>query len=138
MKPHVSLITLGVKDINKAKQFYGEGLGWQILQEQPNVWVCFALGDGSSALGLYPREALAADAGVAATGTGFSGITLSYIVGSQERVDAVLAEATRAGGTIANPAQQARWGGYFGYFADPDGHLWKVASGQGPQPFAAE
>ena len=69
-------------------------------------------------------------------GGGFRGVTFSYVVRSQERVDAVLAEAERAGGTIARPAQQAQWGGYFGYFADPDGNLWKVVAGDGDQPFA--
>jgi len=130
MKPHVSIFTLGVGDLDRAKRFYAEGLGWPILQEQ-GPWVCFALGDGSSALGLYPADALAADAGVAAEGKGFRGITLSHVVGSEARVDALLAEAERAGGTIAKPAQRAAWGGYFGYFADPDGHLWKVVVGTG-------
>jgi uncharacterized protein len=134
MNPHVSIITLGVRDLNRAKQFYSEGLGWPIQQEQ-GPWVCFSLGNGSSALGLYPWDALADDAGVAANGSGFRGITLSYIVRSEERVDAVLAEAERAGGKIAKPAQRAPWGGYFGYFTDPDGYLWKVVAGAA---FAAE
>lgn len=137
MNAHVSIITLGVRDLNRAKQFYSEGLGWPILQEQ-GPWVCFSLGNGSSALGLFPWEALADDAGVAADGSGFRGITLSYIVRSEERVDAVLAEAERAGGKIARPAQRAPWGGYFGYFADPDGHLWKVVYAGGQPPWAAE
>ncbi len=137
MNPHVSIITLGVRDLNRAKQFYSEGLGWPIQQEYP-VWVCLSLGDGSSALGLYPWDALADDAGIAAEGSGFRGFTLSYLVRSEERVDAVLAEAERAGGTIARPAQRGQWGGRFGYFADPDGYLWKVAAGAGEQPFAAE
>ena len=131
---HVSVITLGVRDLNRAKKFYSEGLGWPIQQAQ-GPWVCFSLGDGSSALGLFPWEALAGDAGVAADGSGFRGITLSYVVRSEGRADAVLAEAERAGGKIAKPAQRAQWGGYFGYFADPDGYLWKVAVGAG---FAAE
>ncbi|MGH2621165.1 MAG: VOC family protein [Anaerolineales bacterium] len=137
MNPHISGITLGVSDLKRAKQFYSEGLGWPIHQEQ-GEWVSFSLGNGSSALGLYPWDTLADDAGVAADGTGFRGITLSYVVRSDERVDAVLAEAKRAGGKIAKPAQRATWGGYFGYFTDPDGYLWKVAAGAGEQPFAAE
>ena len=137
MNPHVSGITLGVKDVNRAKQFYGTGLGWPILQEQ-GEWVSFSLNNGSSVLGLLPRDALAGDAGVAADGSGFSGITFSYIVPSEARVDAVLAEAKRAGGKIAKPAQRASWGGYFGYFTDPDGYLWKVAAGTGEQPSSAE
>ncbi len=136
MKAHVSVITLGVDNLQRAKQFYSEGLGWPIAQDYPQ-WVSFNLGDGSSALGLYPREALAADAGVAANGKGFGGVTLSYIVRSNDRVDAVLAEAERAGGRIVRPAQRTQWG-YFGYFADRDGYLWKVAAGSGQEPFIAE
>jgi len=137
MNPHVSGITLGVKDLNRAKVFYSEGLGLPIKQEQ-GEWVSFALGNGSSALGLYPWKALADDAGVAEEGSGFHGITLSYIVRSDERVDAVLAEAKRAGGVIVRPAGRAAWGGYFGYFTDPDGYLWKVGAGYGEDPTYAE
>lgn len=137
MNPHVSGITLGVKDVNRAKQFYSKGLGWPIQQEQ-GEWVSFSVNNGSSALGLLPRDTLARDAGVAADGSGFRGITFSYIVPSEERVDAVLAEAERAGGKIARPAQGAAWGGYSGYFTDPDGYLWKVVTGAGEQPSAAE
>jgi uncharacterized glyoxalase superfamily protein PhnB len=98
-------------------------------------FVAFKPANGSSALTLYPRKVLAGDAGVPAEGSGFRGITFSYVVRSQERVDAVLAQAQRAGGRIVKPAQQARWGGYFGYFADPD-YLWKGVAGTGEQPFA--
>ena len=137
MNPHVSVITLGVRDLSRAKQFYSEGLGWPIQQDY-DVWVSFSLGDGSSALGLYAWDALAADAGVDADGSGFRGVTLSYIVRSAERVAGVLAEAERAGGKIARPAEDSQWGGRSGYFSDPDGYLWKVASGPGDQPLAAE
>jgi len=137
MNPHVSGITLRVKDLNRAKLFYSEGLGWPIKQEQGD-WVSFSLGNGSSALGLYPWSALADDAGVAAEGSGFRGVTLSYIVRSDERVDAVMAEAERAGGVIVRPAGRAAWGGYFGYFTDPDGYLWKVGAGYGEDPTYAE
>jgi uncharacterized protein len=135
MNPHVSAITLGVRDVTRAKQFYSEGLGWPIQQEQGD-WVSFSLGNGTSALGLLPWGALADDAGVAADGSGFRGMTLSYIVRSEARVDEVLAEAERAGGKITKPAERAPWGGSSGYFTDPDGYLWKVASGAGQQPFA--
>lgn len=128
MKPHISAITLGVRDLNRAKQFYSEGLGWPIQQAQ-GEWVSFALGDGASVLGLYPRVPLAADAGVPAEGSGFCGVTLSHLVRSEAEVDAVLAEAKRGGGAIARAAQRGQWGGYFGYFSDPDGYLWKVAVG---------
>jgi len=135
MNAHVSGITLGVKDVNRAKQFYSEGLGWPIQQDY-GEWVSFSLNNCMSMLGLFSRDALAADAAVPAEGSGFSGITLSYLVRSEERVDAVLAEAERAGGTIARPAEDSQWGGRSGYFTDPDGTLWKVASGGGDQPFA--
>jgi uncharacterized protein len=135
MNPHIGFVTLGVGDLNRAKRFYGEGLGWPVQVAQ-GQYVAFKPAEGSSALTLYPRSVLAGDAGVAPDGGGFRGVTFSYVVRSQERVDAVLAEAERAGGTIARPAQQARWGGYFGYFADPDGNLWKVVAGDGDQPFA--
>jgi uncharacterized protein len=135
MNPHIGFVTLGVGDLNRAKQFYSEGLGWPVQVAQ-GQYVAFKPAEGSSTLTLYPRSVLAGDAGVTPDGGGFRGVTFSYVVRSQERVDAVLAEAERAGGTIARPAQQAPWGGYFGYFADPDGNLWKVVAGDGDQPFA--
>src|SRR5437588_11185346 len=119
MKPHVAVITLGVRDLERARNFYAEGLGWPIQQEDYN-WVCFSLGDGSSALALYPWDALAEDAAVPAQGTGFRGVTLAYTVRSEERVDEVLAEAERAGGQVVKPARRASWGGYSGYFADAE------------------
>jgi uncharacterized protein len=135
MNPHVSVITLGVRDMTRAKRFYGEGLGWPVEQDYPQ-WVSFKMGDGSSLLGLYPWEALAADAGLAPEGTGFRGVMLSYIVRSDDRVAEVLAEAERAGATIVKPAEATPWGGTTGFFTDPDGYLWKVASGTGQAPFA--
>lgn len=78
-------------------------------------------------LALYSREALAEDATVPAAGTGFSGVTLSHVVSSKEEVDQLIAEAVAAGAELVKPAQDVFWGGYSGYFADPDGHLWEVA-----------
>ena len=127
MSLQINAITLGVGDLNRAKQFYSEGLGCPIEKDYPG-FVSFNLGDGSSPLALYTWDALANDAGVPSDGSGFRGITLNFIVPSAERVDDVLAQAERAGGTIVKPARQAQWGGYFGYFGDPDGYLWKVAS----------
>jgi len=135
MKPHVAVITLGVRDLKQARRFYSEGLEWPIQQEDSN-WVCFLLGDGSSALALYPWDELAADAQVPADGTGFRGVTLAYNVRSRERVDEVLAEAERAGGEIVKPADATSWGGYGGYFADTDGYLWEVATGATRLPFS--
>jgi catechol 2,3-dioxygenase-like lactoylglutathione lyase family enzyme len=137
MKPHISVITLGVEDVNRAKEFYGTGLGWPIEQDY-DQWVSFRLGDGVSGLGLYQRDALAADAGVPADGSGFRAFAFNYIVSSEGRVDEVLAEAERAGGKIVKPGESPQWGGYYGYFSDPDGNLWKVAAGAGGGAFAAE
>jgi uncharacterized protein len=128
MKPHVSAITLGVKDVQRAKKFYGEGLGWPIQQEYGD-WLAFSLNNGGLLLGIFPTAALAADAGVPADGKGFHGITLSYLVRDEPRVAEVLTEAERAGGRIVKPAERAQWGGTSGCFADPDGYVWKVASG---------
>jgi uncharacterized glyoxalase superfamily protein PhnB len=86
------------------------------------------LGDGSSSLALYQREAAAQEAGVSSEGSGFRGVSFHYIVPSSEAVDEVMANATAAGGEVVKEAAGAQWGGYFGYFSDPDGHLWKVAS----------
>ena len=127
MSLEITAITLGVQDLNRAKQFYGEGLGCPI-EKDFRGFVSFNLGNGSPALALYMWDALAADAGVTANGSGFRGITLNYIVPSAERVDEVMAQAERAGATIVKPAQKAQWGGYFGHFSDRDGYLWKVTS----------
>src|SRR5262249_14425840 len=98
-RPTMGAISSNGMDLNRAKKFYSEGLGWPIDQEQ-GQWVCFRLGGGSFGLGLYPWDALADDAGASANGSGFRGITLNYIVRAEERVAAVLAEAERAGGKI--------------------------------------
>jgi catechol 2,3-dioxygenase-like lactoylglutathione lyase family enzyme len=129
MQATISAVTLAVKDVEASKRFYAEGLGWPIAQDM-GQWVAFAL-EGGGQLGLLEREALAADAGTDPPAGGFSGVTFSYLVGSAERVEELLAEAEAAGGTIARPAHEAQWGGYDGYFADPDGYLWKVAFGPG-------
>jgi predicted enzyme related to lactoylglutathione lyase len=122
----INAATLAVEDLATSKTFYSD-LGGTIEQDQPQ-YVQFKLGDGSSGLSLYPRRALAHDAGVDADGSGFAGVTFNYFVGADSEVDDVLARAEKAGGSIARPAQKAQWGGYFGYFADPDGYLWKVVS----------
>jgi catechol 2,3-dioxygenase-like lactoylglutathione lyase family enzyme len=132
---HVSVITLGVRDFARARRFYAEELGWSVQQEDDN-WVCFLLGGGSTAFTLYPWDELADDAGVPAEGSGFRGVTLAYNVRSEQRVDEVLAEAARAGGQIVQPARPTQWGGYSGYFADPEGYLWEVATGATQLPFA--
>jgi uncharacterized protein len=127
MALQATAIMLGVKDLARSKKFYGEGLGCTIDQDYP-VFVSFSLGAGSSSLALYEREAAAQDAGVSAEGSGFTGISFHYIVASRETVDEVLASAVAAGGVVVKEAADAQWGGYSGYFADPDGFLWKVAT----------
>ena len=124
MEPRISLITLGVADMVKSRAFY-ENLGWQ-SGSQSNSDVTFFQA-GGMILGLYGRAALAADAGVTDSTPGFSGIALAYNGRDKAEVDAVLAEAVAAGGTLVKAAEDVFWGGYSGYFADPDGHLWEVA-----------
>ncbi len=136
MKPHVSFFTLGVRDLNRAQQFYSEGLGWAVQQEQPGRWLCFSLNGDAFGLGLRRGTRSPRTRAWPRTAAAFRGITLSYIVSSEARVDAVLAEAEPAGGRVAKPA--AAWGGYFGYFTDPDGYLWKVVAAAGKVPFSAE
>ena len=127
MSLQVTAIMLAVEDLSRAKKFYGEGLGCAIDKDFPQ-FISFNLGDGSSSLVLYEREAAAQDAGVSAEGSGFRGVSLHYIVSSNDAVDEVISNASAVGGTVVRPAAAAQWGGYFGYFSDPDGHLWKVVA----------
>jgi catechol 2,3-dioxygenase-like lactoylglutathione lyase family enzyme len=122
----MTAIMIGVEDLARSKRFYGEGLGCAIAQDYPN-FVSFDLGDGSSSLAVYQWDAAAEDAGVSSQGSGFRGVSFHYIVPSHEAVDELMAKATAAGGSVVKAAAAAPWGGYFGYFSDPDGHLWKVA-----------
>jgi uncharacterized protein len=135
VRAHIAIVTLGVRDFAGARRFYAAGLGWPVQQEDDN-WVCFLLEGGSTALTLYPWDELAADAEVSPDGSGFRGVTLAYNVRSQARVDEVLDEAERAGGTIVKPPKETTWGGYSGYFADPEGQLWEVATGATQLPFS--
>ena len=127
MALQVTAIMLGVKDLAASKVFYGEGLGCPIAQDHPN-FVSFDLGGGSSSLALYEREAAAQDAGVPSEGSGYRGVSFHVIVPSAADVDEVIGKAVAAGGEIVKEAAASQWGGYFGYFSDPDGYLWKVAS----------
>lgn len=125
MEPRISLITLGVADLPRAIRFYQDGLSWPRSSYGGDEIALFRT--GGTVLALYPRSALAADANLPAGEGGFGGITLAHNVASKEQVDAVLAEAVAAGGTLLKPGQDADWGGYSGYFADPDGYPWEVA-----------
>lgn len=124
MKPKISLITLGVADLGRALRFYRDGLGLPVHLETPEV-VFFAL-EGTW-LGLWSREALANDVGVANEHPAFAGFSLAHNVPSKAEVDAVLETAVAAGARLVKPGHDAEWGGYTGYFADPDGFLWEVA-----------
>jgi hypothetical protein len=125
MEPRISMITLGVSDLTRSRQFYEEGLGWQPSSSSNEQIVFFQV--GAMVLGLYPRASLAEDAHLPNDGTGFGGITLAYNVQRREEVDATLTEAQAAGARLLKPAEEVHWGGYSGYFADPDGYPWEVA-----------
>ena len=120
----ISLVTLGVADVARSTAFY-DALGWD-RSEDSNDSVSFYRLAGA-ALSLYGLEALAEDAQVAPERNGFSGVAAAINLESAAAVDAGLAAAAAAGATILKPAQTAFWGGYSGYFADPDGHTWEVA-----------
>jgi len=124
MKPRISMITLGVRDLAAAVKFYETGLGFPRMESPPEV-AFFTL--NGSWLGLYSRNALAEDATVPPEGNGFEGFTLSHNVSSDEEVEKVMAQALAAGATLVKAAQKVFWGGYSGYFKDPDGHLWEIA-----------
>ncbi|WP_328663377.1 VOC family protein [Streptomyces sp. NBC_00328] len=136
MKAHVSSILLGVRDMDRAKQFYTEGLGWKV-QSDYGISVFFE-SDGASPVGFYSREGLADQVGTDHEGSGFSGLVLTYVVRSEARVDEIMAEAAKAGATVLKPAGALPWGGYGGTFADPDGYVWSLGfSAQGTdQPYA--
>jgi catechol 2,3-dioxygenase-like lactoylglutathione lyase family enzyme len=123
MEQRLSLVTLGVTDLDRAERFYA-ALGWRRSNKEAEVAFYQA---GGMVVALWSRDSLAEDARLPAAGSGFAGIALAYNARTREEVDAVLAEAKAAGATIPKPAENAFWGGYSGYFADPDGHLWEVA-----------
>ena len=135
MEARISIVTLGVEDLQRALSFYRDGLGWPLSSASGDDIAFFRT--GGVVLALYPRELLAADARVTAEGSGFRGVTLAHNVAEREQVDATLTEAEAAGATVIKPAEDVFWGGRSGYFADPDGHLWEVA--WNPHfPFAAD
>lgn len=121
----LTLITLGVENVERAAAFYEKGLGWKRSSASMDDIIIFQL--AGIALSLYPRHLLAEDAKVKDSRPGFSGITLAYNARSEKEVDAMLAQAARSGGTLVKPGQKVFWGGYSGYFKDPDGHLIEVA-----------
>ncbi len=126
MKPKISLVTLGVSDLKRSLAFYRDGLGFPTHEYKEDVGVVFFKLEGTW-LSLYPREELAKDAMVSSAGSGFPGITLAHNVSSKEEVDMVVNKAVSVGATLVKKPQSVFWGGYSGYFADPDGYLWEIA-----------
>lgn len=127
MEPRITVITLGVSDLPRSIRFYRDGLGFP-TDAKDDANIAF-FRTGGVRLALYPRERLAEDISpnVRLARSGFGGITLAHNARSKEDVVAVLALAEKAGGRIAKPAQDVFWGGYSGYFSDPDGYYWEVA-----------
>lgn len=131
MEQRLSLITLGVSDVARAKQFYVEGLGWRPSSVSNDDIIFIQL--NGMALALWSRDALAQDAGVSSKSDGFMGFALAYNVREKPDVEAILNQAVHAGGTLVKPAHETFWGGFSGYFKDPDGFLWEVAHNPGFQ-----
>jgi catechol 2,3-dioxygenase-like lactoylglutathione lyase family enzyme len=131
MKPRISLITLGVDDLDRAVRFYADGLGLAtdgvVGREFEHGAVAFFDLEGGLRLALWPRASLAHDAGVPQQPPGSVDVCLAHNVGSREEVRAVMAQAEAAGARIVKPAADTFWGGFAGYFQDPDHHLWEVA-----------
>ncbi len=131
MKPRISFVTLGVDDLQRAVRFYRDGLGLPtpgiVGEEFEHGAVAFFDMTPGLKLALFPRQSLARDAGVDQEPRSSTEFALAHNVASAAEVDAVLQEALQAGARIVKPAQETFWGGYAGYFADPDGHLWEVA-----------
>jgi catechol 2,3-dioxygenase-like lactoylglutathione lyase family enzyme len=126
MEPRVTLITLTTRDLERAVRFYRDGLGWPLSEHSVAGDVAFFQA-GGMVVGIYGLESQLADAQIAEAGTGFGGIVLAHNVRSATEVDAVLREAVAAGARLLRAGYTAPWGGYIGYFADPDGHTWEVA-----------
>jgi predicted lactoylglutathione lyase len=120
----INIVTLGVSDLRRAEAFYS-ALGWERSTASNENIVWFKL--TGAVLGLFPRHELAADAGVTDSAPGFTGVTLAINLETKQDVDAAVATAVQAGGSVVKQPVEAPWGGYSGYFADPDGFLWEVA-----------
>ncbi len=125
MEPRISIITLGVSNLERSVAFYRDGLGLPTDYKNGQGIAFFQL--RGTWLALYPSDALAEDACLPPERSRFGGITLAYNVGSKKEVDEEIAEALTAGASLLKPAGNMFWGGYSGYFADPDGHPWEVA-----------
>jgi uncharacterized protein len=130
MDPRLQLVTLGVRDVDVSRRFYVDGLGWPSSFDVPGEITFIQVGHGRL-LGLFNRAALAADTGEPLGAAATAPFTLAQVVTSEDEVRAALDAAATAGGRIVKPPQHADFGGYHGYFADPDGFLWEVATNSG-------
>lgn len=131
MKPRIKVITLAVDDLERSLRFYRDGLGLPtkgIVGEQfeDGAVVFIEMNDGLT-LALWPASSLAKDANITATPSRLGAVSIGHNVASKEEVDAIVAEAERAGAVVTDPPKQRFWGGYSGHFHDPDGHLWEIA-----------
>ena len=124
MKPRISMVTLGVSNLANSIEFYQKGLGFPKM-DSPSEVAFFTL--NGTWLGLYDRVSLAEDAAVSPDGKGFNNFALAHNVASESEVDQVMAKALQAGATVVKDAHKTSWGGYSGYFKDPDDHLWEIA-----------
>ncbi len=130
MRPRLDLLTLGVRDLDAARAFYVDGLGWPTVLDVPGEVVFVQIGHGIL-LSLYGAADLARDTGDDVAGPPPTSVTLGQVVGSEAEVDAVLAAAEASGGSVVRPGRRMDWGGYSGFFADPDGYRWEVAHNPG-------
>lgn len=130
MKPRVSVITLGVSDLNRALRFYRDGLGLEtdgvVGEEFEHGAVAFFDLQSGLRLAIWSRESIAYDSGLPVSAPGPAAFTLGHNVSSEAEVDEVMAQAEEAGAIVVKPGHPTFWGGYSGYFQDPDGHLWEV------------
>jgi catechol 2,3-dioxygenase-like lactoylglutathione lyase family enzyme len=130
MKPRISVITVGVDDLERSVRFYRDGLGLQtegiVGKEFEHGSVAFFNLEGGSRFAVWPRKSIAHDTGLPVSARSATELTLGHNVRSEAEVDAVMARAKEAGAVIVKPAAKTFWGGYAGYFQDPDGHLWEV------------
>jgi len=135
MRPHITMLTLAVDDLERAVAFYRDGLGLPtqgiVGKEFENGAVAFFKLDSGLKLALWPRKSMAVDSGLPVGARGGLEFSLAHNVSTQAEVDVVMQQATRAGAKIVKPAQKTFYGGYAGYFQDPDGHLWEVAFNPG-------
>jgi uncharacterized protein len=135
MKPHITVLTLGVSDLERAVTFYRDGLGLStqgiIGTEYEHGAVAFFKLQSGLMLALWPRQSIAADTGLPLQEASTTEFTIGHNLDSEAEVDALMDQAAKAGARIVKPAQATFWGGYAGYFQDPDGHLWEVVFNPG-------